>query len=440
MGDVLVLSGKQPVKYEKTIKLAGFSIETLYFWMAFYYSETTIFTKIQIVKRRDVMTERLQQVLLNKGYARIQTSAREVTGFYKEINSQGYCVCVIDDRGSFLNVQGKKDYLIRQMNTFLKEKRNVPCASIGILVTNQAERTKQYAAGNEKYWMIEENCGRLIIYENQPAEFLDVRSCVEEMLYGSTVYTSRLEGAKRETLGGDEQKQIYHTTEEVQIPYGNRYYRSTDFSKKSASGVQAFHMTPVNTCLVAVNVLLFLVLEIIGNTQSGEFIYQYGGMTIESVLKEQEYWRLLACAFLHFGFSHLFSNMLVLAFVGDNLERALGGVKYLILYLLGGIGSSLLSCLWMLLNGEYNVVSAGASGAVFAVLGGMFYVLLKNHGRKDDLSAGKVGMFLLFSLLQGFTSVTTNNSAHISGLLLGVALAAVLYKRKAGEKSGIQDM
>lgn len=352
------------------------------------------------------MIERLQQAFARKGYGRIQTSVAEVNGFYKEANGKGYCVCIIDDRHNFLNAAGKKDYLIRQMGSFLQEKRNMPCTSLGMIVTNQAERTKTYAVGEEHYWMVDEGTCRLIVYEDQPVEFLDVRSCVEEVLY------------RGEAMG----------TAGYGLQSGNIY----DTARRSyeKGGVRAFHLTPVNTCLVVVNVVLFLILEFMGNTESAEFIYQYGGMTIESVIREHQYWRLLSCAFLHFGISHLFSNMLVLAFVGDNLERALGSVKYLALYLLGGIGSSFLSCVWMFLNQEYNVVSAGASGAVFAVLGGVFYVLLKNHGRKDDLSTGKVGMFLLFSLLQGFTSVTTNNSAHISGLLLGVVLAAVLYQKK----------
>lgn len=366
------------------------------------------------------MIEKLQQAFTKKGYGRIQTSAAEVTGFYKEVGGQGYCVCIIDDRHNFLNVTGKKDYLIRQMGLFLQEKRGVSCACLGVVITNQLERTKKYAVGAEKYWLVDEYAGRLIVYEEQPAEFLDMRSCVEAVLYAEQAY-----GSTKSTFQSDRK---YGSKEN--IPYGNRYYRSPDVQRKTKGRVQAFHLTPVNTCLVIINVVLFLILEFMGNTESAEFIYQYGGMTIESVMEYHQYWRLLSCAFLHFGISHLCSNMLVLAFVGDNLERALGSVKYLVLYLLGGMGSSFLSCLWMFLNEEYNVVSAGASGAVFAVLGGIFYVLLKNHGHKDDLSTAKVGIFLVFSILQGFTSVTTNNSAHISGLLIGVVLAAVLYQKE----------
>ncbi len=372
------------------------------------------------------MLEKLQQAFIQKGYSRIQTNSAEVVGFYKESNGQGYCICIIDDTHSFLNAAGKKDYLIRQLGLFMQEKRSVPCACLGLIVTDQVERTRAYAAGTEKYWLADQGSGRLVVYEDQPAEFLDVRNLAEEAIYtggtggmGTGAYQS---GWQWESTGSG-----YETSN---IPYGSGYSRSRNVQRKPTGRVQAFHLTPVNTCLVVLNVLVFIVLELIGNTENAEFIYRFGGMTIESVLESHQYWRLLSCAFLHFGISHLFSNMLVLAFVGDNLERALGSIKYLAFYLLGALGSSFLSCLWMYLNDECYVVSAGASGAIFAVLGGIFYVLIKNHGHKDDLSTGKVGMFLVFSILQGLTSVTTNNSAHISGLLIGVVLAAVLYQQE----------
>lgn len=373
------------------------------------------------------MLEKLQQAFIQKGYGRIQTSSPEVVGFYKENNGQGYCICIIDDRHSFLTAPGKKDYLIRQLGVFMQEKRAISCACLGIIVTDQVERTKACSVGTEKYWLADQRTGRLVVYEDQPVEFLDARNLVEEAMYtggtGDTSTGTYQSGWQWESTGSG-----YGTSN---IPYGRGYSRSGNVQRKSTGKVQAFHLTPVNTCLVAINVLVFIILEIMGNTENAGFIYCFGGMTIKSVLESHQYWRLFSCAFLHFGISHLLSNMLVLAFVGDNLERALGSIKYLAFYLLGALGSSFLSCLWMYLNDEYYVVSAGASGAIFAVLGGIFYVLIKNHGHKDDLSTGKVGMFLAFSILQGLTSVTTNNSAHISGLLIGVVLAAVLYQKEA---------
>ena len=61
------------------------------------------------------------------------------------------------------------------------------------------------------------------------------------------------------------------------------------------------------------------------------------------VLQGHEYYRLLTSMFMHFGINHIVNNMLVLFVLGDNLERALGKVKYLIFYLICGVGANAVS-------------------------------------------------------------------------------------------------
>lgn len=114
----------------------------------------------------------------------------------------------------------------------------------------------------------------------------------------------------------------------------------------------------INVCLV------FAVLTFLGDTTDVQFMYHHGANFWPSVIEEHEYYRLLTCTFIHFGISHLFNNMLVLAYIGDNLERALGKVKYLVLYLAAGIGSSAVSAVWSMFKDEYSV-SGGASGCNF---------------------------------------------------------------------------
>ena len=110
----------------------------------------------------------------------------------------------------------------------------------------------------------------------------------------------------------------------------------------------------MNTIMIAVNVLVFLLTEITGS----------------SLDSRHEYYRLFTCMFLHFGLAHLGNNMLVLAFLGDSLEREVGRIRYLLIYLIGGIGASYISYYAEIRGGE-AVVSAGASGAVFAVIGAL---------------------------------------------------------------------
>lgn len=72
-------------------------------------------------------------------------------------------------------------------------------------------------------------------------------------------------------------------------------------------------------------------------------------------------------------------------------------------------------------------VSAGASGAVFAVMGAMIFVVLRNRGKLEDLSAKQILIMAVFSLYFGFASSGVDNGAHLGGLLAGFLLAVMLY-------------
>ena len=187
----------------------------------------------------------------------------------------------------------------------------------------------------------------------------------------------------------------------------------------------------VNGLLIALNVLFFLYLEITGSSENAYFMYTKGAMSVPAVLEDGEYYRLLTAMFMHFGIRHIMNNMLVLFVLGDNLERALGHVKYLIFYLLCGIGSNWVSM--MAHSTDTMTVSAGASGAIFGVVGGLLYVVTANKGRLEDLSTRQLVIMIFFSLYLGYTSAGVDNTAHLSGLVIGIVLAIILYHRPTGD-------
>lgn len=179
--------------------------------------------------------------------------------------------------------------------------------------------------------------------------------------------------------------------------------------------------------LIAVNVIYFLYLEIAGSSEDILFMLDHGAMYTPAVLIGKEYYRLLTAMFMHFGIDHIINNMIVLFALGDNLERALGHIKYLIFYLICGIGSNAIS---MILSGvESGAVSAGASGAIFGIVGGLLYAVSINRGRLEDLSTRQLVVMIALSLYLGFTESGVDNVAHISGLLLGIIFGIVLYRK-----------
>ena len=176
--------------------------------------------------------------------------------------------------------------------------------------------------------------------------------------------------------------------------------------------------------LIAVNVLVFLIMEADGDTENGYYMYRHGAMLTSALAEEHEYWRLLTAMFLHFGASHLFNNMLVLFAIGTMLENGIGHGRMAVIYLLSGLGANLFSHLLRVSAGE-EVISAGASGAVFGLMGAMIYAGLFARSYIGALSLRQIIVMLILSLYHG-VSEGVDDAAHLSGLAFGFLLAAVL--------------
>lgn len=189
----------------------------------------------------------------------------------------------------------------------------------------------------------------------------------------------------------------------------------------------------VTLAIIAVNVIYFLYLDITGSSENVSYMLEHGALYTPYVLKG-EYFRVFTAVFMHFGIRHLVGNMLVLFLLGTHLEKAMGKVKYLLLYLGCGCGANLVFiCYELFLEANsgisMNIVSAGASGAIFGVAGGLLFVVLVNKGRLEDLSTRQVMIMLVISLCIGFQDAGTNNLAHISGVVIGFLLSMILYRR-----------
>ena len=140
--------------------------------------------------------------------------------------------------------------------------------------------------------------------------------------------------------------------------------------------------------------------------------------------------------FLHFGFDHLMNNMIVLILVGWNLELTVGKIRYLVIYIASGLCGNIVSAVWDIRIGEY-VVSAGASGAVFGLIGALLYVSLCDRGRSGGISGRRLIFMILLMLYYGFSSTGVDNAAHVGGLLSGFLFAVLLYRKQKRESSQI---
>jgi rhomboid protease GluP len=159
-------------------------------------------------------------------------------------------------------------------------------------------------------------------------------------------------------------------------------------------------------------------------------LMEWGANSAEATLVDGEYWRLVASMFLHGGILHVGMNMFVLGQIGPLVERLLGNLPFLIVYMLAGIFGSLASA-WF--NGGTSV---GASGAVFGVFGALLAYLLmqwRTMPRAALLSLRSSAIsFVLLNVMIGFMLPFVDMAAHLGGLAGGFLFALPLA-RPVGE-------
>ncbi len=183
---------------------------------------------------------------------------------------------------------------------------------------------------------------------------------------------------------------------------------------------------PLTAVMVSVNILIFFIVDFTGGSENTAHMLECGAAYTPLILEEGEWYRLFTAMFLHFGMAHLANNMLVLFVLGGRLERTVGRIRFLLIYLLGGFAGNVLSLILDI--GRYeSAVSAGASGAVFAVTGALVYVVLLHRGRVEDLSVRQILIMAVLSLYMGFTGTGVDNAAHVGGLLGGFLITALVY-------------
>ena len=180
------------------------------------------------------------------------------------------------------------------------------------------------------------------------------------------------------------------------------------------------HKVNVTYLIIAINLFLFLLLELNGGSKNSHTLIEFGARYNPSIT-EGQYWRLLTNTFLHAGYLHIIFNMYGLFNLGSIIERLYGPTRFLFLYLLSGIVGSVIS--WQ--ASPYLSV-----GAVFGIAGVMIvygYKHKKTIPREMTANFGKGAIpFVALNLYLGFSHPQIDNYAHIGGLLAGMLLSALM--------------
>ncbi|XBI24750.1 RHOMBOID-like protein 1 [Triticum dicoccoides] len=154
-------------------------------------------------------------------------------------------------------------------------------------------------------------------------------------------------------------------------------------------------------------------------------LLEMGALETGKVARDHEWWRLITCIWLHAGVIHILANMLSLLMIGIRLEKEFGFLRIGTLYVISGVGGSLLSALFMVSN-----ISVGASGALFGLLGSMLSELITNWTIYENKCAALLTlvMIIVINLAVGILP-HVDNFAHIGGFVSGFFLGFVLLMR-----------
>ena len=174
--------------------------------------------------------------------------------------------------------------------------------------------------------------------------------------------------------------------------------------------------------LILINVIVFALMYIYGNgSEDIETLKNFGANYIPLV-KSGEYIRLITSAFVHIGIIHLLSNMYALYVIGRQVEQLYGRMKYILIYFISAIMGSLFTVVFS----SSNTVAAGASGAIFGLLGALLYFGYSYRGYIGNSIINQVLPAILLNLVIGFSSPNIGNSAHIGGLIGGYLISMAL--------------
>lgn len=276
-----------------------------------------------------------------------------------------------------------------------------------IIITDRKENVEWFQQHGMKFWIADLNTKKLLIYENQPDDFEGLRSIVESELEKTDISDGKYEYDWNEVKVRDNNGEIVDITDH--------------FRQKKKIPI-------ITILLVAINIIVFIIAQIFGNTEDVDYMIKIGASNYEDVLMNGQFYRLFTSMFLHFGAEHLLNNMFMLAVLGNELETKIGKRHFAGIYLVSGLCASIASVVYHYYIADY-AVSAGASGAIYGIFGAFIVFMIMNRDDGRKFSIGRIA-FIVFLLIFGSFQETVDFVAHIGGFIAGAVLAIILCINK----------
>ena len=271
--------------------------------------------------------------------------------------------------------------------------------------------------------------------------YINMDDDIKELLQSEKHFTNISISDEKELLENDIFKKHYKNIEE-DLEYKEEGFAllskiTSDITKKNIEDNERFNnmynqkKPMVTWILMGINILIFLLMYIIGKGSEDTSTLINFGALVPSLVRGGDYYRLISSAFLHIGFIHIACNMYSLFVLGPTLEHFYGKGKFVCIYLYSAIIASLFC---MVFQGP-NTLCAGASGAIFGLLGSLLYFGYNYRGYIGNQIIGSVIPVIIINLFIGFTFSGISNAAHIGGLIGGIFVSFMLGTNEKSEVS-----
>ena len=262
--------------------------------------------------------------------------------------------------------------------------------------------------------------------------YLNIDDDIKDIITSTKNYTNIVINNEKELEANDIIKKSYKNIVN-DIDYKEEGFElltkiTSDSTKKNVEENERFNnmfkqKKPISTAIiVGINLIMFALMYLLGKgSEDSDTLVKFGA-NVPALIRGGEYFRLLASGFLHIGIIHILCNMYSLVVLGPTIEHFYGKLKYVLIYLISMIIASLFV---MVFQRDYSV-SAGASGAIFGLLGSLLYFGYNYRGYMGNQVIGQIIPVIIINLVIGFISPGISNAAHIGGVIGGIAVSFML--------------
>lgn len=184
-----------------------------------------------------------------------------------------------------------------------------------------------------------------------------------------------------------------------------------------------YNNSPMTVTFLGIMIAYFIMITIGGGTTDSQTLVRFGALFPPFIKEYHQYYRFVTAIFIHIGIAHIAFNGYALYIFGTQVERLMGSFKYVLFFLLTGIGGNIITYIF-----AFDSISAGASGSLFGIFGAFLYLIqyhkemISPEGRRSILSL--LGINLVFTLLVPNISIT----AHFGGLIIGYLISYIFIK------------